>query len=91
MIKQQLEYYPLETCLISGQKLGSMGKPLDKIYNNRLVRFCCSGCLGKFETNQEEFHSKLDQAVIEKQSKDYPLEVCAVSGQKLGSMGNRWI
>src|SRR5690606_7577873 len=53
MIKQQLEYCPLETCLISGQRLGSMGKPLDKIYSTRLVRFCCSGCLGKFETNQE--------------------------------------
>ena len=49
MIADQLPYYPLETCLVSGEVLGSMGKPLDRLHKNRLMRLCCKGCVRKFE------------------------------------------
>src|SRR5688572_25253548 len=41
--------YPLDVCVVSGEKLGSMGKAPQYIYRvggqpDRLVMFCCSGC-----------------------------------------------
>jgi len=88
LIERQLPYYPLETCVVAGAKLGSMGEPINRIYKNRLVRFCCEGCIGTFENNQAKFIAKLDNAVINKQKENYPLGSCPVAGAKLGSMGD---
>lgn len=88
MVEQQLPVYPLDTCLVSGQKLGSMGEPVDKVYNNRLVRFCCAGCVPGFEKDPATYIEKLDAAVVEAQLPDYPMETCVVSGHELGSMGD---
>lgn len=87
MVEQQKPYYPLETCVVSGETLGSMGEPVDVIYKNRLVRFCCSGCIGSFKKETAAYLKKLDEAVIKAQKANYPLETCVVSGQQLGSMG----
>ncbi|UCD76589.1 MAG: hypothetical protein JSV91_06625 [Phycisphaerales bacterium] len=87
MIKQQSPYYPLDTCVVGGGKLGSMGKPVDFMYANRLVRFCCAGCKPRFEAEPDKYLKMIDQAVIDKQKKDYPLDTCVVMGGKLGSMG----
>jgi hypothetical protein len=46
--------YILDTSLISGQKLGSMGEPVDYVYGNRLIRFCCAGCVSSFEASPEK-------------------------------------
>lgn len=88
LAKRQESLYPIKTCVISGGKLGGMGDPLNYIYKNRLVRFCCKGCVKKFEADPAKHLAALDKAVIAKQTKDYPLATCAVSGQKLGSMGD---
>ncbi len=48
VITQQKPHYPFDTCPISGQKLGSMGDPVDVVVSNLLVRFCCAGCIGMF-------------------------------------------
>lgn len=85
--EQQKPQYPLETCVVSGQKLGAMGTPIDYVYRNQLVRLCCKDCVGKFEKDPETYVSKLDAAVVEKQKDSYPLATCLVSGQKLGEMG----
>jgi len=83
--KQQLPLYPLETCIVSGEKLGGdMGEPIDYVHNNRLIRFCCNMCVNEFNKDQEKFLSKLDQEVIAKQKPNYPLTTCVVSGDKLG-------
>jgi YHS domain-containing protein len=87
MVKQQKALYPMKTCVVSGQELGAMGEPVDKVYKNRLVRFCCAGCPATFEKDPAKYLKKIDAAVIEKQKEDYPLETCVVSGQKLGAMG----
>lgn len=88
MVKQQKELYPLTTCVVSGEELGSRGEPVDKVYKNRLVRFCCAGCPAAFEKEPGKHLKKLDAAVVEKQKEGYPLETCVVTGQKLGSMGD---
>jgi len=88
VVALQRASYPLETCVVSGEKLGSMGEPVDHVFKNRLVRFCCAGCVPKFEKEPGKFLAKLDGAVVEKQQADYPLDTCVVSGEQLGgSMG----
>lgn len=84
MVKQQLPFYPLTTCVVLGGKLGDMGKPVDVVVGNRLVRLCCKGCQTKLEETPGEFIAKLDKAVIEKQKDTYPLDTCVVTGDKLG-------
>jgi len=88
MIAQQLPFYPLETCVVSGEKLGGkMGAAVDIIYKNRLVRFCCKGCKKTFHKNPEKALAKIDKAVLESQTAKYPLATCLVTGEKLGGMG----
>lgn len=52
--------YPLQTCLVSGDKLGSMGEPIDALYGDRLIRFCCKGCVKSFNKNPDKYLRKLD-------------------------------
>ena len=85
MIQQQLPFYPLESCMITGDKLGgAMGKPVDLIYQNRLVRFCCPDCVKDFNKDPDKFVTKLNEAVIARQAPGYPMTACMVSGDKLG-------
>ncbi|HIJ72896.1 MAG TPA: hypothetical protein HPP83_02235 [Candidatus Hydrogenedentes bacterium] len=88
IVEQQRPLYPLDTCLVSEEKLGAMGQPIDKVYDNRLVRFCCKGCIAQFEKATTQYLTKLDEAAIEKQKDAYPLDTCLVSGAKLGAMGD---
>lgn len=87
MVKQQLPFYAIETCPVSDEKLGGMGKPVDFIYKNRLVRFCCSGCIETFQKDPSKHVAKLNEAAVAKQGSIYPLSKCVVSGEKLGDMG----
>jgi len=70
--------YTLDTCIVSGEKLGSMGKPVVKEIDGREVRFCCKGCVGLYEKDAATYHKKLDDKVIEQQLKHYPLSHCVV-------------
>lgn len=76
--------YTLDTCVVSGEKLGSMGKPIVKEIDGREVRFCCKGCVGLFEKDAAAYHKKLDEKIIEQQIAHYPLKECLVSGKALG-------
>ena len=89
IIQQQLPGYPMSTCPVSGDKLGGdMGAPIDRVYQNRLVRFCCPDCLKDFEKDPAKFLAKLDAEILSKQKPNYPLATCPVSGDKLeGEMG----
>lgn len=87
MIEDQAPRYPLATCLVSGESLHEMGKPVDFIYNNRLVRFCCKHCKGDFLKDAARLIARLDAAAIEKQKPQYTATTCPVSGEKLGEMG----
>lgn len=62
--------YPMTTCVVSGEDLGSMGEPIvywHKIDGqpDREVRFCCEMCQGQFDSNPDKFLAKLDAAVAE--------------------------
>jgi len=59
---QQREEYPLKTCLVSGEELGGMGEPSEKVIAGRLVKFCCSMCEPKVLANPEPYLKKIDEA-----------------------------
>lgn len=87
MVKQQLPYYPLDKCVVSGEALGgSMGEPINYVYKNQLVRFCCEMCKAKFDKDPAKYLAKIDEAVIAKQKDAYALQACPISGEKLGAM-----
>ncbi len=54
--------YPLKACTISKNKLGGMGDPYEMVVGNRLIRFCCSGCLPTFNKNPAKFIAMVDAA-----------------------------
>ncbi len=85
IMESQLEFYPRTTCVITGRKL--VKESPYAIYQNTLVRFCCMGCVQIFKNNPEPSMTKLAKSVIAKQSENYPLTHCPVSGEELGSMG----
>jgi hypothetical protein len=59
--------YPVKTCVVSGGKLGGMGKPVAYVHKqadqpDRTVMFCCRACIRKFEKDPAKFLAKLDAA-----------------------------
>ena len=76
--------YPLDTCPVTGGKLGEMGKPVVHNYKGREVRFCCGGCVKPFEKEPAKYLKKMDEAIIKKETATYPLKTCVVTGDKLG-------
>ncbi len=52
--------YPLATCIVSDEALDSMGGAIVKVYAGQEVKFCCKGCVKKFEKAQPEYLKKLD-------------------------------
>lgn len=75
--------YPLNTCIVSGEKLGGdMGDPVVFVYDGREVKLCCKDCRKDFDKETAKFISKIDAAA--KKVKPYPLQTCIVSDEKLG-------
>src|SRR3954468_18690921 len=54
--------YPLATCVVSGEKLGEMGKPVVIKHDGREVRFCCGECQKDFTKDPARYLNKLDEA-----------------------------
>jgi len=75
--------YPLATCPITGKKLGTMGDPPVKVYDGREVRFCCAGCIGKFEKDKAANFAKIDGKIIHDQGPLYPVKTSPVTGKDL--------
>jgi YHS domain-containing protein len=62
--------YPLKTCLVSNEPLGSMGEASGYIYRakgqpDRVVFFCCEGCGDDFKANPAKFLAKVDAAAAQ--------------------------
>jgi len=87
VVLAQRPIYPLDTCVVSGEKLGGMGDVIDHVDGTRLVRFCCGSCVDAYEKDPASYMAKVDAALIEKLKPSYALTTCPVSGEELGSMG----
>jgi hypothetical protein len=54
--------YPLETCVVSGEKLGEMGKPYVFEHEGREIKLCCKSCLKDFKKEPAKYVKKLEEA-----------------------------
>jgi YHS domain-containing protein len=54
--------YPLEACLVSGEKLGSMGDAIIINHEGQEIKFCCDSCVPKFKKDPAKYLSKLEHA-----------------------------
>ena len=81
--KPQGDLYTLATCPISGAALGSRGDPIVKQYDGREVRFCCKGCIGRFEADKEAGFKKIDEQLVKAQLHYYPFDTCLISDEPL--------
>ena len=48
-----------KTCPVSGEKLGSMGKPCKVKINGRTFFLCCEGCLPELKAHPDKYLKKL--------------------------------
>jgi ribosomal protein L24E len=78
VIAAQKPSYPLDTCPISGEKLGK--DAVDNVKDGHLVRTCCSKCTAKVDATTIK---KVEDAVVAAQMKGYPMEAC-LCGKPLG-------
>jgi YHS domain-containing protein len=53
--------YPLKTCVVSGNTLGSMGDPVTQVYHGQEMKFCCKPCVRKFNADPAKYLAKLPQ------------------------------
>ena len=60
---QNAQVYPLNWCIVSGEKLGEMGAPVAYTYQGREIKFCCRGCIKDFEREPARYLARLDSAV----------------------------
>jgi len=51
--------YTLDVCIVSGEKLDSMGGPVAKVQDGQEVKFCCKGCIDEFDSEPAKFLTKL--------------------------------
>jgi hypothetical protein len=58
--------YPLTTCIVSGEKLGEMGKPFVFTHDGQEIKLCCKSCKKKFDKDPEKYMKKLSEAAAKK-------------------------
>jgi YHS domain-containing protein len=80
-VKLKVKPYPMDTCIVSGEKLGSMGDPVVFAEGDQEIAICCAGCKKDFLKDKKASLAKIDAAA--KKVKPYPLTTCIVSGEKL--------
>lgn len=47
--------YPLKTCVVSGEELGSMGEPVVVKHGEVTVKLCCKSCIEDFEADPAKY------------------------------------
>ncbi len=69
--------YPLDTCIVSDEKLGTMGKPVVFIFENQEIKLCCKECRKDFDADPKKFLEKINNPSKE----DKPYAPAAVPSQ----------
>src|SRR5215831_11665590 len=54
--------YTLKTCVVSGEKLGEMGKPYVFVHEGREIKLCCKDCLKDFNKEPAKYVKKIEEA-----------------------------
>jgi hypothetical protein len=63
--------YPMKTCLVSDEPLGSMGDAVAHVHRvagkpDRVIFVCCEGCIDDFKADPAKFLKKVDEAAKNK-------------------------
>ena len=51
--------YPLDVCIVSGEKLGGMGTPVSFVHEGQEIKLCCKSCRADFDKEPAKFLAKL--------------------------------
>ena len=60
--KDQPKSDKLETCPVSGDKLGEMGKPFVFVFQGQEVKLCCKNCKKDFDKDPAKYMQKIRSA-----------------------------
>jgi hypothetical protein len=58
--KSGVKPYKLDTCIVSDDKLGEMGKPVVFEYKGQEVKLCCKACRKDFDKDPAKYLKKLE-------------------------------
>ena len=58
--------YPLTTCVVSGEKLGEMGKPVKVTSDGTEVQLCCKSCIKDFNKDPAKYVKLVKDAAAKK-------------------------
>lgn len=58
--KPKVKPYSLDTCIVSDDKLGEMGKPVVFTYKDQEIKLCCKACRKDFDKDPDKFLRKLE-------------------------------
>lgn len=53
--------YTPTTCIVSGDKLGEMGKPVVFEYKGQEIKLCCKDCRKDFDKDPAKYLKKLEE------------------------------
>ena len=54
--------YPLKTCIVSDEDLGSMGDPFVFTHEGQEIKLCCKSCQKDFKKEPSKYLKKLEKA-----------------------------
>ncbi|MEY3548043.1 MAG: hypothetical protein RLZZ552_410 [Verrucomicrobiota bacterium] len=75
-VENSAKPYPLDKCIVSGEKLGVEGKPVVFLHDGQEIKLCCQDCRKDFDANPSKFLSKLPKAEPKKAGMDHKM-ICA--------------
>jgi len=53
--------YPLQTCIVSDEKLGEMGEPYVFTHEGQEIKLCCKPCQKDFNKTPQKYLKKLEK------------------------------
>lgn len=56
---KKVKAYPLNTCIVSDEKLGSMGEPHAFVHNGQEIKLCCKECKKDFDKDSAKYLKKI--------------------------------
>lgn len=59
---KKLKPYPLKTCAVTDENLGSMGNAYVFEHQGREIKLCCKACLKEFKKDPAKYVKKIEQA-----------------------------
>lgn len=54
--------YPLDTCVVSGEKVGEMGEPRRFVHGDQEIKLCCPGCEKDFRKDPDRYLKTIAEA-----------------------------